>query len=352
MKCLLLLLGAIQCASGQLNLITDVPDVLSDAPPLLAAGPNGDLYIAGPSQVLRVDKDGRTVWKQSIPLASVAALARVPDGGLVVAGSTQGASFVIRIDAQGNSIQAFPLQGSPSAITTDAVGAIYVAGTAVDSFVGTPGAYKTEKSKFICSSRNLVAGPDCDDAFVSKLRADGMLLWSSLLGGTSNDTAQAIAVDAQGNVWVGGRTSSDDYPTTADAIQRKPQGGAAPASLNIGDGFLAQFDPNGKSLLYSTYVGGTKSDQVRAIVSSGGGVVATGETFSPDFPVTSDARQLRLNEDPNAASGFSADAFIVQLDRSNRRLYATFSGPKGWRIPARPPAPLVTARWGSPQPFR
>src|SRR5208282_3616531 len=54
------------------------------------------------------------------------------------------------------------------------------------------------------------------DAFVAKLSPSGSLLWSTYVGGTSSDSANSIAVDASGNVWVCGDMASIDFPLTAN----------------------------------------------------------------------------------------------------------------------------------------
>ena len=57
------------------------------------------------------------------------------------------------------------------------------------------------------------------DGFVAKLNADGdALQFSTFLGGTANDSAGAVEIDLAGNILIGGRTSSVDFPTTAGAL--------------------------------------------------------------------------------------------------------------------------------------
>jgi hypothetical protein len=62
------------------------------------------------------------------------------------------------------------------------------------------------------------------DAFVAKLSPSGALLWSTYIGGTNSDSANTIAVDASGNVWVCGDTASTDFPLTANAFQATSAG--------------------------------------------------------------------------------------------------------------------------------
>ena len=78
---------------------------------------------------------------------------------------------------------------------------------------------------------------------------DPVLVYSTYLGGRSDDVGNGITVDAEGNMYVAGMTSSADFPT-AHALQSF--GGQR-------DVFMAKLDPTGSQLLYSTYLGGTQS---------------------------------------------------------------------------------------------
>lgn len=99
------------------------------------------------------------------------------------------------------------------------------------------------------------------NAVVTKFDAAGTLVWSTFLGGSTNDFVRAIALDAQGQVVIAGQTFSSDFPTTADALQRQLQGEA--------NAFIAVLSPDGSSLVRSTLYGGP------------GGSDATGLAFDP-----------------------------------------------------------------------
>lgn len=110
-----------------------------------------------------------------------------------------------------------------------------------------------------------------------------MLLYSTYLGGGDFDSGYALAPDGSGGVWVAGSTSSDDFLVTSDAYQGSHGGG--------GDVFLSRFFSSGM-LLYSTYLRGSGTDRGTVLAPDGsGGVWVAGETYSTDFPVTSDAFQ-------------------------------------------------------------
>jgi len=114
------------------------------------------------------------------------------------------------------------------------------------------------------------------------------LIYSTYLGGSGQDLPHAIAVDPAGNIYVAGITYSNDFPTTPTSYQpfysNNQQGD--------GDGFLTELNPNTGVMLYSTYLGGTLTDDVKKIVVEPGGHVAlAGFTQSFDFPISQNAYQ-------------------------------------------------------------
>jgi len=157
-------------------------------------------------------------------------------------------------------------------IAVDSAGHAYVVGyTTSSGFPTTPGALQT-------TFRGGVKG------FVTRLNPAGSALeYSTLLGGSVNDYAWGIAVDGQGNAYITGSTTSLDFPTTPGALQTK--------SASWEDAFVTKLSPAG-ALLYSTYLGGTNSDQADNIaIDSAGNAYVTGATFSYDFPTTAGAPQ-------------------------------------------------------------
>jgi photosystem II stability/assembly factor-like uncharacterized protein len=116
------------------------------------------------------------------------------------------------------------------------------------------------------------------DAFVAKLNSQGsMLVYSSYLGGSFDDSASAIAVDSLGSAYVTGSTGSPDFPL-ANAFR---------STIGRTDAFVSKLNPSGTALMYSTYLGGSDSDSAAAIaVDPDGNAYLTGITRSSDFPVT------------------------------------------------------------------
>jgi hypothetical protein len=115
------------------------------------------------------------------------------------------------------------------------------------------------------------------DAIVVKIEArTGRLAWATRTGGSAWDAAGDITVDRDGSIYVLGSTQSTDFPTTADAVQRRFGGPDR-------DVFLLKLNSKGK-IVYSTLLGGSKNDESTSMaVVDDGTVYVGGVTMSPDF---------------------------------------------------------------------
>ena len=101
------------------------------------------------------------------------------------------------------------------------------------------------------------SGPITSDIFLAKFAPDGKTLkFATYFGGMGNETAAGVQLDASGNIWVTGSTSSFDLPVSKHALLKQPKG--------ISNIFLAKFSPQGQ-LLASTYLGGSQTDTVVAL---------------------------------------------------------------------------------------
>lgn len=120
------------------------------------------------------------------------------------------------------------------------------------------------------------------DIFVTKLSPLGnRLVYSTYLGGSDGENGGAIAIDRFQSAYVAGYTTSQDFPTV-NAYEYFPGDGDGGFAIN---GFVAKLSPNGVSLVYSTYLGGSSVDSISAIaVDEQLSAYVTGETFSTDFP--------------------------------------------------------------------
>lgn len=152
------------------------------------------------------------------------------------------------------------------------------------------------------------------DVFLTKL--DGNLtriIASTFLGGSSDDYAQSIVLGKSGIfLYVTGGTSSPDFPTTP---------GAYNASHQDADAFVAKLNSNLSILLASTYLGGDNKDYgISVCLDLENNIIVSGDTCSPDFPITSDAYDTEFN------GGFG-DIFIAKFNSDLSKLLAsTFLG--------------------------
>jgi uncharacterized protein (TIGR03437 family) len=123
------------------------------------------------------------------------------------------------------------------------------------------------------------ATAQASDAFVAKLDPAGATLFLASFSGKGNEAGTAIAVDSAGNIFLGGYTTSPNFPLR-NAIQ--PERGTDTT------GFLVKLNPDGRQLIYSTYFGGTSgSASVSGIAAdSAGNLYVTGQTGSRDFPAS------------------------------------------------------------------
>jgi hypothetical protein len=228
-------------------------------------------------------------------------------------------AYVARLDPDGTLLSTVRLGGTnedvANAVALDGQGNVYITGSTNSiNFPTTPGAFQAAKPP---SVNPPISYPN---AFVAKLSADlSELAYSTYLGGGTvspdwgspypdvqlppvGDVGRAIAVDPAGNAYVGGETTSFDFPT-ASAVQPGYGGG-------ISDAFVTELDPAGSALVYSTYLGGgaaitarfanqggtsdglAAADAVHGIaVDAAGNAYVVGETTSTDFPVTDNAFQ-------------------------------------------------------------
>lgn len=174
-------------------------------------------------------------------------------------------------------------------VTIDPLGNAYVAGSTV------------------------VAGK-LSEAVVAKVNPSGTaLLYAVNFGGTKDDYGSGVAIDNSGNAYVTGRTYSLDFPISRP-FQSTLRGGA--------DCFVAQLNPTGTQLLYSTYLGGYDYDSGSGIAADGSGNTwLVGTTYSWDLPVTSNAAQYyRPGE---------FDAFISKFSATGSQVYTTYLGGSG-----------------------
>jgi hypothetical protein len=186
---------------------------------------------------------------------------------------------------------------SISAIALDAEGNVYVAGW-------------TDSVEFPVENATQSSDRGGVDAFVAKLNAAGTaVLYATYLGGRYSDRAAGIAVDASGCAVIAGSTQSPDFPTL-NAFQGTLHGSS--------DAFVAKLNAEGNGLVFSTYLGGSGQESGNAVaLDTAGNIYVTGNTNSANFPT--------LNAYQAAIRG-SQNAFLVKLSPSGSLIYGTYLG--------------------------
>jgi hypothetical protein len=232
-------------------------------------------------------------------------------------------AFVVKVNPNGTDLVYATLLGGGRddrglAIAVDGTGCAYVAGvTESDNFPTTPGAYDESYNP----------GYYPDDGFMVKVNPDGTdLVYATYLGGNANDRIEGIALSGAGNAYVAGTTQSSNFPTTPGAFDPSYNSTGGVGEL---DAFVVKLNATGSGLGYSTYLGGLYDDGAEGIAVDGeGNAYVTGNTYSPDFPVTPGA----YDEDHGGTSvayvpSWTTDAFVAKLNAAGNGLdYATFLG--------------------------
>jgi hypothetical protein len=230
----------------------------------------------------------------------------------------KGEGFVAKLSSDGSTLlYATYMGGNGSStqihgIAVDSAGSAYV--------TGQTGDFPTTPSSFQPQCPISPSGPQwCGGAFVAKLDPAGSsLVYSTYLTGglgiigadfTAEDVGNAIAVDSLGNAFIGGAAGSPNFPITPDAFES-----TIPAPLTT-HGFLAELNPTGTALIFSTFLGGTQNDVVNGLaLDPSGNVYVTGNATSLDFPTTPGALQT---------GSYGGDAFVAKFTSSGTVIYST-----------------------------
>ncbi|MDQ2949576.1 MAG: SBBP repeat-containing protein [Acidobacteriota bacterium] len=213
--------------------------------------------------------------------------------------SSDADGFMLRLNSSGALVYASYLGGAGrdeiNAISAQPAGSFFVAGnTRSSDFPTTPGAFQ----------RALNPGADHQDGFIAELdTVNNKLVFSTFLGGSSDDFIQGMAVDINHGIYVTGK-GSPDFPTTPGAFQTK--------AGFLGGAFVTELNLSGTSLVYSTFLTGSFGDFASSIaIDVFGNAYVAGVASSPDFPTVA-ALQPALNG--------PSDAFVAKLDPTGSKL--------------------------------
>jgi hypothetical protein len=244
----------------------------------MAVDAAGDVYLAG--------------WTESLNFPGGSIRAR--QGGVE--------AFVVKVNlSQNRVVWATYLGGSGDdralALAVDSAGSVRVAG------------FTTSIDFPAVNAMQPHSGGGAREAFIARLDASGVVMFSTYLGGSGVETAHALALTSNGSTWVAGETNSTNFPT-ASARQGTNAG--------LSDAFVTLIGPTG-TLISSSYLGAAADDRATALsVDSTGAVYVGGTTKSPLFPTLSGVQM---------SHGGGQDAFVTKLNAAGSSIiYSTFLG--------------------------
>ncbi|MEO6726923.1 MAG: SBBP repeat-containing protein [Blastocatellia bacterium] len=250
-------------------------------------------------------------------------------GNIYFAGETNSLNFplvnALQANFRGNVdgfVAKFNIEGNTLLYSTYLGGSFFDAiySIAVDRFDNAYVTGRTESANFPTKNPLQAALRGQRDAFITKFTPDGALVYSTYLGGDlppgasrDDESGYGIAVDPLQNAYVTGFTSTPSFPVVG-AVQSNFAG--------VEDAFVTKINATGSALIYSTFLGGNRTDEARAVaVDALGNAYITGYTFSIDFP-TSNALQRQY--------GGNVDAFVTKINATGAALiYSTFLGGNG-----------------------
>jgi uncharacterized protein (TIGR03437 family) len=209
--------------------------------------------------------------------------------------------FVTKLNAAGSALLFSTYLGgsgdeTAGAIALDNTGNAFVAGstTSTDFPVSAGALQKAIRGR--------------TDAYVAKISLEGQLLFATYLGGSFSQIARDVTVDSAGRPTIVGYTASPDFPVSADALQKVYAGGGT-------DGFLTKLSADGKSLVYSSFLGAEGDDDVYAVaLDSSGNAHLAGSTSSQNFP------QVDAFQDRPSLSSYSSASFFSKLNTAGSAL--------------------------------
>jgi hypothetical protein len=183
-------------------------------------------------------------------------------------------------------------QNTVYAMAVDSAGEAFLTGyTYASDFPTTSGAFQPK----------LAAGNVNGTGWVAKMNSAGSaLVYSTFLGGSASDAGRGIAIDSAGNAVVAGYTESTNFPVTPNALQSTDH--ATPIGTGTTDdtGFVAKLNSSGSGLIFSTFLGGSYTDQMLAAATdTAGNAYVVGTCLSKDFPATKGAFQTTMQESWN-----------------------------------------------------
>jgi hypothetical protein len=253
-------------------------------------------------RAMMIDQDGNVVLTGSTNSPDFAKISGSAEGATL----KEQTAFVVRLDRNLEKLSATNLLGPGTgfALAASPDGGLYVAGEFSPS-----SSFPVPPEKGWDPTYN----GGGNDAFVAKLDVGLFLANLTFIGGSGRELALTMAAAETGDVIVAGFSDSKDFPRAGKTLYN------APADRS-GNGFVARFSPDLKTLQAAAQLGGSEHDIIHALaVGRDESIYLTGLTLSPDFPVTPGAYDESYNGD--------ADIFVCLLDGNlDNILASTYAG--------------------------
>ena len=258
-------------------------------------------------------------------------------GFMTTSHPTPGGGFVAKFDNSGNLIYKTSLNirgfTAPEAIAVDDSGNAYVAGWMPSSSYEPGGNKHVQRWPLLPSetsgrirmpsteierSEGFASSVSERDAFVFKLDGSGRIIKEALIEREGDDCVYAIALNSNGDVYLTGLTSSEDFPSV-NPLQIPGVTSTRKRMAGNTDSFVAKLDMTKGELIYSTIFGGSSRDAGYALaLDSRGGVYIAGGTASSDFPTLNPAQEAKAG---------GADSFLAKFDENEHKLqFSTYLG--------------------------
>jgi hypothetical protein len=214
-------------------------------------------------------------------------------------------AYLVKLDNSTGNIQFSSYLGGVQSdrafgVAVDPAGNAYVAGSTLSTNFPVTNAFQ---SRF---------GEGLRDAFLTKVTTAGTVDFSTFLGGFGDEQAFDVALDSLGNIVLTGSTSSLNFPTSRPLLSTF-RGGSD-------DIFITKFNPTGNALVFSTFWGGSGSDNgVRLTVDTNDTIYVTGTTASGlDFPLKNPAQFINAG---------LFDSFLIKMHPDGQNVdFSTFIG--------------------------
>lgn len=162
------------------------------------------------------------------------------------------------------------------------------------------------------------------DGFVEKFSTSGQRIWGTYIGGYRDEVCQNINIDVDGNIFISGITNSKENIATAGTHQDSLNSGVSAHPDHSNDVYIMKFDKN-MNRMWGTYYGGYKSENIhQMVIDNIGGIYIAGSTMSYNSIATTGTHQRYLNGSSTSTGG--TDAYISKFDTSGIQVWGTYFG--------------------------